>query len=94
MPVEVPKQQYAGSIREINLGKGDQQLLVGGETAFPFYTFEGALPHPPKIAIQVLDYAPDDWAEACIKPWQDVLGDPVAWACKGLNEYGADLIHI
>lgn len=94
MPVEVPKQQYSGNIREINLGKSDQPLLVGGETAFPFYAFEGAMPHPPKIAIQVLDYAPDDWAEASIKPWQDVLGDPVAWARKAQNEYGADLIHL
>jgi CO dehydrogenase/acetyl-CoA synthase delta subunit len=94
MPVEVPKQQYTGSIREINLGKAEQKLLVGGESAFPFYLFEGAMPHSPKIAIQVLDFAPDDWAEACTEPWRDVLGDPVAWARKAQNEYGADMIHL
>jgi CO dehydrogenase/acetyl-CoA synthase delta subunit len=94
MPVEVPKQQYTGSIREINLGKKDTALLVGGESAFPFYTFEGKMPHPPKVAIQVLDYAPDDWAEACIEPYRDVIGDPVAWALKAQNEYGADMIQL
>ena len=94
MPVEFLKQQYTGSIREINLGKGDKQLLVGGETAFPFYTFEGKMPNPPKIAIQVLDYAPDDWAEACVEPYRDVLGDPVAWARKAQDEYGADMIQL
>ncbi len=94
MPVEFPKQQYTGNIREINLGKGDKQLLVGGETAFPFYTFEGKMPHPPKIAIQVLDYTPDDWAEACVEPYRDVLGDPVAWARKAQDEYGADMIQL
>ena len=94
MPVEFPKQQYTGNIREINLGKGDKQLLVGGETAYPFYTFEGTMPHAPKIAIQVLDYAPDDWAEACLEPYRDVLGDPVAWARKAQDEYGADMIQL
>ncbi len=94
MPVEFPKQQYTGTIREINLGKGDKQLLVGGETAYPFYTFEGTMPHAPKIAIQVLDYAPDDWAEACLEPYRDVLGDPVAWARKAQDEYGADMIQL
>jgi CO dehydrogenase/acetyl-CoA synthase delta subunit len=94
MPVEFPKQQYTGTIREINLGKGDAPLLVGGETAYPFYTFEGTMPHVPKIAIQVLDYAPDDWAEACLEPYRDVLGDPVAWARKAQDAYGADMIQL
>jgi CO dehydrogenase/acetyl-CoA synthase delta subunit len=94
MPVEFPKQQYTGNIREINLGKGDSPLVVGGETAYPFYTFEGTMPHAPKIAIQVLDYAPDDWAEACLEPYRDVLGDPVAWARKAQDEYGADMIQL
>jgi CO dehydrogenase/acetyl-CoA synthase delta subunit len=94
MPVDVPKQQYTGSIRELNLGKEGAALIVGGESAFPFYTFEGKMPHPPKIAIQVLDYAPDDWAEACVEPYRDVLGDPVAWARKAQDEYGADMIQL
>lgn len=94
MPVDVPKQQYTGSIRELNLGKEGAALIVGGESAFPFYTFEGKMPNPPKIAIQVLDYAPDDWAEACVEPYRDVLGDPVAWARKAQDEYGADMIQL
>jgi CO dehydrogenase/acetyl-CoA synthase delta subunit len=51
MPVDVPKQQYTGSIRELNLGKEGAALIVGGESAFPFYTFEGKMPNSPKIAI-------------------------------------------
>jgi len=94
MPVDVPKQQYTGSIRELNLGKEGAALIVGGESAFPFYTFEGKMPHSPKIAIQVLDYAPDDWAEACVEPYRDVLGDPVAWARKAQDVYGADMIQL
>ena len=41
MPVEIPKTPYSGKIREITLGKGPKAVRVGGETAYPFYLFEG-----------------------------------------------------
>jgi len=52
------------------------------------------MPNPPKIAIQVLDFKPEDWAEACLEPYQDVLDDPVAWAKKAQDVYGADMIQL
>lgn len=94
MSIEIPKQDYSGSVKPITLGSGERAVTVGGDTAFPFYTFEGEMPNPPKIAIQVLDYAPDDWADACVEPYKDVLADPVAWALKAQNEYGADMIQL
>jgi CO dehydrogenase/acetyl-CoA synthase delta subunit len=92
--IEIPKQEYSGSVKPMTLGSGERAVTVGGDTAFPFYTFEGEMPNPPKIAIQVLDYAPDDWADACVEPYKDVLSDPVAWALKAQNEYGADMIQL
>jgi len=94
MSIEIPKQEYSGSVKPMTLGSGERAVTVGGDTAFPFYTFEGEMPNPPKIAIQVLDYAPDDWADACVEPYKDVLADPVAWALKAQNEYGADMIQL
>jgi CO dehydrogenase/acetyl-CoA synthase delta subunit len=94
MSIEIPKQEYSGSVKPMTLGSGERAVTVGGDTAFPFYTFEGEMPNPPKIAIQVLDYAPDDWADACVEPYRDVLADPVAWALKAQNEYGADMIQL
>jgi len=38
---QIPKNSYSGKINELKLGTGDSQVLVGGETALPFYTFEG-----------------------------------------------------
>jgi len=94
MSIEIPKQEYSGSVKPMTLGSGEGAVTVGGDTAFPFYTFEGEMPNPPKIAIQVMDYAPDDWADACVEPYRDVLADPVAWALKAQNEYGADMIQL
>jgi acetyl-CoA decarbonylase/synthase complex subunit delta len=80
MSIDIPKQDYSGSVKPITLGSGERAVTVGGDTAFPFYTFEGEMSNPPQIAIQVVDYAPDDWADACVEPYKDVLADPVAWA--------------
>jgi acetyl-CoA decarbonylase/synthase complex subunit delta len=94
MAFEIPKIDYTGKIREIKLGKGDKAVTVGGATCYPFHLFEGEMPHLPKIAMEVYDFEPDDWAEAAVEPFKDVLGDPTAWAKKNVEEYGAELIAL
>jgi acetyl-CoA decarbonylase/synthase complex subunit delta len=91
---EIPKTSYSGKIKEVTLGKGPKAVTVGGETSYPFHLFEGEMPHPPKIAMEVYDMPPDDWAEAALEPFQDVVNDPVAWAKKCVETYGADLITL
>jgi acetyl-CoA decarbonylase/synthase complex subunit delta len=44
MAFEIPKTAYSGKIKEIKLGKGNKAVTVGGESAYPFYLFEGAMP--------------------------------------------------
>ena len=90
----VPKMTYTGKIKEVRLGKGPKAVTVGGETAYPFHLFEGEMPNPPRIAMEVYDTAPDDWAEAALAPFKDVVNDPVAWAKKCAESYGADLIAL
>ena len=94
MTIEVSKQQYSGSVKPLTIGSGDTAFTVGGETVFPFFTFEGEMPNQPRIAIQVLDFKPEDWAQACVEPYADVLDDPVAWAKKAQDVYGADMIQL
>jgi len=94
MALEIPKTKYNGQIREITLGKGAKQVVVGGETAYPFYLFEGEMPRLPRIAIEVYDTPPRDWAEAALEPFTGVTGDPVAWAKKCVDDYGAELVAL
>jgi acetyl-CoA decarbonylase/synthase complex subunit delta len=63
---------------------------VGGETTLPFLTFEGEMPNPPAIALEIQDRYPDDWSPILRDFWGDVLNDPAAWAQKA-EEYGADI---
>ncbi len=92
MTVEIPRVNYTGAIRPIRLGDGDKTVTVGGESCYPFYTFEGAMPHRPRIALEVYDEPPTDWPEAAAAPFADVLGDPVSWARKCVEVYGAEMI--
>jgi len=92
MAFEIPKASYSGQIREIRLGKGDKSITVGGETAYPFYLFEGGMPNLPKIAMEVYDSPPKEWPEAALEPFAGVTDDPVAWAKKCINDYGAEII--
>jgi len=86
------KESYAGSVKEIALGKGDSAVTVGGETCYPFYQFEGEMPNKPRIAMEIWDMAPEEWPEAAMAPFKDVLSDPAAWAKKCVDEYGAEMI--
>ena len=92
MPFEIPKTAYSGKIREIKLGSGNKAVTVGGETAYPFYSFEGQMPNVPKIAMEVYDTPPEEWAVAALEPFAGVTNDPVAWAQKCIKDYGAEMI--
>jgi acetyl-CoA decarbonylase/synthase complex subunit delta len=92
MPFEIPKTAYSGKIREIKLGSGNKAVTVGGETAFPFYSFEGQMPNVPKIAMEVYDTPPEEWAAAALEPFAGVTNDPVVWAQKCIKDYGAEMI--
>ncbi len=92
MAFEIPKTAYSGKIKEIKLGKGDKAVTVGGETAYPFYLFEGAMPNLPRIAMEVYDTPPEEWPEAALEPFAGVTDDPVAWAQKCIRDYGAEMI--
>jgi acetyl-CoA decarbonylase/synthase complex subunit delta len=86
------KESYSGGIKEVTLGKGEKAVTVGGESCYPFYNFEGEMPHKPKIAMEIWDMEPDEWPEAASSPFKDVISDPAAWAKKCVDEYGADMI--
>jgi len=94
MTLEIPKTSYSGKIREIKLGKGDKGVTIGGETSYPLYLFEGEMPNPPKIAMEVWDCPPEEWAEAALEPFAGVTDDPVAWAKKCIDDYGAEMITL
>jgi acetyl-CoA decarbonylase/synthase complex subunit delta len=90
---EIPKQNYSGKIGQTTLGAGGGAVKLGGETSYPFHLFEGDMPNPAKIAMEIWDYDPsEEWPAAVVEPFKDVISSPDAWAKKCVDEYGADMI--
>ncbi len=94
MAFAIKKESYTGGIKPISGCKGDSAVTVGGETCYPFYTFEGDMPNKPLIAMEIWDMEPTDWPEAAVVPFKDVIGDPAAWAKKCVEAYGAEAIVV
>lgn len=94
MAFDTPNIVYNGVIKEIPLGGEDHPVIVGGETAYPFHLFEAQMPHPPIIAMDVYDAPPEEWVDAALAPFADVVDDPAAWAQKCVNAYGAEMIAL
>ncbi len=92
MGFEIKKESYSGGIKEISIGKGASAITIGGETCYPFYTFEGKMPNKPVIAMEIWDMKPEDWPEPAMVQFQDVVSDPAAWAKKCVAEFGAEII--
>lgn len=90
---------YTGSVNRVTLGATKENgssrtstITVGGARNVVYGGGADQAGEKPMIAIDVLDSAPNDWPEALIEPYKDVLDNPAEWARKCVEEYGADLI--
>jgi acetyl-CoA decarbonylase/synthase complex subunit delta len=82
--------KYSGKINVIPVGT--QKVEMGGQTAFPFYDFEGVQPHKPKLALQVWDIDPgENLSRPLAEVFGDAVKDPGTWAKKCV-EFGADMV--
>jgi len=100
MPVEIPKEKWPGSVRQVVIGATaaeggtrTSKVVVGGQTAMPFMHFEGSTPNPPRVAIEIRDKRPEDWSPLLLQTWGDAMNDPASWA-KAAEAAGADLIQL
>jgi acetyl-CoA decarbonylase/synthase complex subunit delta len=100
MGVPSAAEKWTGAIRAVKLGATKAEggtrgraVTVGGQQGIPFLGFEGGVPNPPAIAIDVLDTAPEEWPEELAKVYRDVWDDPATWA-KRAADLGADLINL
>ena len=96
---KIPKGEYPGNIVEVKLGATKNEggsrgssIVIGGETAPPFYLFDSPVIHPPVVSFDVFD-APS-LSKVMRAPFQDVLNDPAAWAKRCVEKFGADVIQL
>ena len=97
--MESVSESWPAAINTVTIGAGKAEggtrsstVTIGGETALPFLRFDGAAPHRPALALEILDYEPDDWPTALREPYGEALGDPAKWAELNQARYRPDLI--
>lgn len=100
MPIEIPKDKWPGTVRQVTIGATSDdggtrasKVVVGGQTTMPFMYFEGLIPNHPVVALEIRDRRPDDWSPLLMETWKDVIDDPAKWA-KAAELAGADMIQL
>jgi acetyl-CoA synthase len=97
----VRKEKCEVPIWEVVLGATKDQggtrshtLTIGGESCMPFHLWEGQMPNPPLVAMEVFDVVSEKAPPYMHEIFGDLLKDPAAMAKVCVEKYGADLISI
>lgn len=86
-------ESYSGKVHEVILGQGDCSLKIGGENTLPWHFFEGSLPNPPRLVMEVSAFKPSSgYGEAVFKDYEKVIGEPDLWAKRYVDELGVEAI--
>jgi len=100
MPIPPVAQKWSAAVNTVTIGATKAEggtrgrsVTIGGQTGLPFLGFEGRVPHPPAVAVDVLDSPPPEWPKPLAEAYGDVWGDPAKWARRAV-EFGADLINL
>ena len=100
MAVPDAAEKWSGGINTVTIGATSAEggtrgrtVTIGGQKGIPFMSFEGEVPNPAAIAIDVLDTAPTDWPAPLAEVYSDVWADPAAWARRA-KDLGADLVNL
>ncbi|MBP3478432.1 MAG: acetyl-CoA synthase subunit delta, partial [Oscillospiraceae bacterium] len=90
----VPKTQpFSGKINAVTLGTGDKAIVIGGQNVLPFYTFDGAIEHAPKIGVEVSDAA-GEWTAPGLVEFYAGCKTMADRAKKAETMEGADFIAL
>ncbi len=100
MTIPEAKEKWTGRVNPVTLGATKAEggtrgraVTIGGADGIPFLGFDGQTPHPPAIALDVLDKPPAEWPRPLAEVYGDVWSDPAAWARRA-KELGADLVNL
>ena len=62
MPFNQKPQKFNAKINAVTVGTGDKAVVIGGNSTFPFYTFDNPTENAPKIGVEITDMGLDDFA--------------------------------
>jgi len=58
MPFNQKLQKFNAKINTVTIGSGDKTVTIGGDSTYPFYSFDAPSENTPKIGVEISDIAP------------------------------------
>ncbi len=93
MPFNSKPQKFNASIKTVEIGCGDKAITLGGESVFPFYTFDGPIDNAPKVGVEITDMGLINATPELVAYYGEnaSMGD---MAAKAAAMEGADFIYL
>lgn len=92
MALKKSVQGFKGKIGEVEIGRGEKAIKIGGESTVAFYEAEGQGANAAKVGMEILDIYPEEWIGSLQALYKDVANDPVQWAKFVEEKYNPDFI--
>ena len=91
MPFNQKPQKFNAKINTVTVGTGDKAVTIGGNSTFPFYTFDAPTENSPKIGVELTDMGLDDFAPG-IKAYYEGCTTMAEIAQKAAAMEGGDFV--
>ncbi|MCD8153575.1 MAG: acetyl-CoA decarbonylase/synthase complex subunit delta [Clostridiales bacterium] len=93
MPFNRKPQKFNARINTVTIGSGDKTVAIGGNSTYPFYTFDAPTENTAKIGVEISDMGLEGLAEG-IRAYYDGAATMADIARKAAAMEGADFVAL
>ena len=94
MPFNQKLQKFNAKINTVTIGSGDKTVTIGGDSTYPFYSFDAPSENTPKIGVEISDMGLETVVSEGIKAYYDGASTIGEMAKKAAAMEGADFVAL
>ena len=94
MPFNQKLQKFNAKINTVTIGSGDKTVTIGGDSTYPFYSFDAPSENTPKIGVEISDMGLEYVVSEGIKAYYDGASTIGEMAKKAAAMEGADFVAL
>ena len=94
MPFNQKLQKFNAKINTVTIGSGDKTVTIGGDSTYPFYSFDAPSENTPKIGVEISDMGLENVVSEGIKAYYDGASTIGEMAKKAAAMEGADFVAL
>jgi acetyl-CoA decarbonylase/synthase complex subunit delta len=93
MPFNQKPQKFNAKINTVTIGSGEKTITIGGNSTFPFYTFDAPTENAPKVGVEITDMGLEEFAPG-IRAYYEGASTMAEIAKKAAAMEGADFVAL